>query len=93
MSEPKITIEDIQASLDYAKNASGNVLLRPVNEYGFIEIKANYMQKAFDDLLLKFRLAAMGVDELSSSDKLLFMLLKTHVERNKSCREFTRSKI
>lgn len=78
MKQGRITIRDIQLSL----KAKGDkkILFRPVGKFGFVEYSEESLEKAFESLLVKIRLAISGIEKLSPHERLLLDLFMLHAD-------------
>ena len=63
---------------DYFKRVpnSGNVIIHPGFSYGFMELKAEFVDELKNHLIKKISMAQHHIDELSPTDKFAIMLLK-----------------
>ena len=73
----KMTTGDFINKFDHFRRVpnTGNVIIQPGLAYGFIELKAEFVDELKNDLMKKMALAQHQIIKLSPSDKFAIMLL------------------
>ena len=74
----EMTTADFINNFDHFRRVpdTGNVIIHPALPYGFIELKAQFVDDLKEDLSKKLLMAQHGVDELSPTEKFVIMMLE-----------------
>ena len=56
--------------------STGNVIIHPALQYGFIELTGEFVGELKNDIQKKLMMAHTGIDELDPTTKLVIMLLE-----------------
>ena len=76
--EKKQSVIDFIAKFDNFKRVpdSGNVIIHPGLQYGFIELAPDFVDDLKNDLSEKITMAQIGIDELSPCEKFVIFMLE-----------------
>lgn len=74
-----ITVGDIKQAIQ-PKAGRKTVIFRPCGEYSFVELNADTLNKAFDEINHKIPMVAAGICEFTAAENILFSLFLNHAE-------------
>lgn len=78
----KLTVRDLQDSLDGARIPNGGILLRANSgSTGFLELHDHQVLDAFAEILRKMPRVSIKLDEFTACEKLVYLIIKAHAEQ------------